>query len=70
MNRHVQQYQKGIVVMIMHKATLIFPHQLFESNPALHKDVPVFLVGRIPVFKTIQFPQTETGVAQKFNEMV
>jgi len=55
MNRHVQQYQKGIVVMIMHKATLIFPHQLFESNPALQKDVPVFLVEEFLFFKQYNF---------------
>lgn len=41
--------------MIMHKATLIFPHQLFESHPALQRDVPIFLVEEFLFFKQYNF---------------
>lgn len=39
----------------MSLATLIFPHQLFELNPALQKDVPVFLVEEFLFFKHYNF---------------
>lgn len=38
-----------------HAVTLIFPHQLFENHPALHKNHPVYLVEEWLFFKQYLF---------------
>lgn len=37
------------------KATIIFPHQLFEENPAILSDAEVYLVEEFLFFKQYNF---------------
>lgn len=51
LQRSLQEEQ----VVEMSAVSLVFPHQLFENNPALQKSRPVFLVEEFLFFKQFSF---------------